>query len=282
MKNRTLLFIAHDTISEDDVRPVLQEAASQNARVVFLILAVGPAYPMNAFGAMPYGGIEISDQWLEALSQSKASLYSKAQSIRGLLQSEGVSGDVQVAHIVTTEVADLVARHALVSDLAYVAPSMRAVNADLFRAAVNGVLFRSEIGLALNGAPLARPNRVFVAWNTEAPAARAIHEALPVLKTAKEVIIASFDPESREEADGEDPGADVARWLSHHGCNVIVSQFPSGGGDIAAAIQRRAKELGVDLIVMGAYGRSRMREFVFGGTTRTMLEYTDTPILMAR
>ncbi|MFY0312091.1 universal stress protein, partial [Leisingera sp. D0M16] len=90
-----------------------------------------------------------------------------------------------------------------------------------------------------------------------------------------------FDPDLTDERDGEDPGTDAAAWLSHHGCNVTVSQFPSGGRDVGPAIQDRAREAGADLVVMGAYGHSRLREAVFGGTTRTMIEQTELPVLFA-
>ncbi|MFC6582283.1 universal stress protein [Sulfitobacter aestuariivivens] len=73
----------------------------------------------------------------------------------------------------------------------------------------------------------------------------------------------------------------MAKWLSHHGCNVTVSQFPSGGREVGQAIQDRATELGADLVVMGAYGHARMIQTVLGGTTRTMMEQTDLPLMLA-
>jgi nucleotide-binding universal stress UspA family protein len=78
-----------------------------------------------------------------------------------------------------------------------------------------------------------------------------------------------------------DPGIDVATWLSNHGCTVTVNQYSSGGQRVGACIPKRAVETGTDLIVMGGYGHSRLRETVFGGTTRTLLDQTDLPIFMA-
>jgi len=69
--------------------------------------------------------------------------------------------------------------------------------------------------------------------------------------------------------------------LTHHGCNVVVQQYPSGGQDIADCLLHRAKEVGADLIVMGAYGHSRMRETIFGGTTRAMIEQGDQAVYLA-
>ena len=83
------------------------------------------------------------------------------------------------------------------------------------------------------------------------------------------------------EEDGEDPGSDVGTWLSRHGCNVTVQQYPSGGKLISTAIIDNAEEFGADLVVMGAYGRSRLLERVFGGTTQEMLDKKALPVLFA-
>lgn len=95
------------------------------------------------------------------------------------------------------------------------------------------------------------------------------------------MVIGIIDPVSTKFRDGEDPGADVAKWLARHGCNVTVRQFPSGGRDIGDVILERSKECGADLIVMGSYGHSRTREAFFGGTTRTMIEQTEKAVFLA-
>ncbi|MCG3268534.1 universal stress protein [Yoonia sp. I 8.24] len=125
------------------------------------------------------------------------------------------------------------------------------------------------------------PETVFVAWNTQLQSARAVHLALPALRHAEEVIIGSIDPVKTEWRDGEDPGVDIAKWLSNHGCNVTLRQFPSGGQDIATCILDLSKEAGADLIVSGAYGHSRTREAIFGGTTRDLIKQTDQAVFMA-
>ena len=83
-----------------------------------------------------------------------------------------------------------------------------------------------------------------------------------------------------EASHGEDPGVDIATWLTHHGCNVTVQQYPSGGLDICDAILARAKEARADLVVMGAYGHSRTREALFGGTTRSLIAQTEQPVYL--
>jgi nucleotide-binding universal stress UspA family protein len=101
------------------------------------------------------------------------------------------------------------------------------------------------------------------------------------LRQADEVLVATIDPIMSEFRDGEDPGVDVAKWLTHHGCKVDVQQYPSGGHDIGDCILDHSKEYGADLIVMGSYGHSRTRQAVFGGTTRTLIEQTDQAVFLA-
>lgn len=76
------------------------------------------------------------------------------------------------------------------------------------------------------------------------------------------------------------PGSEVARWLSHHGCRVNLQQYPSGGEEIGKCILGRAAGSGADLVVTVAYRPSGMRQAVFGGTTRTLIEQTGTPVFL--
>lgn len=170
----------------------------------------------------------------------------------------------------------------MLCDTALVGGELRASDT-LFRQVVYGILFQSPIGALLNdhdAKTLIAPKKVFVAWNTHLHSARAVHQALPFLRQANEVLIATVDPVMSEFQDGEDPGLDVAKWLTHHGCKVDVQQYPSGGHAIGNSILERSKEYGADLIVMGSYGHSRMREAIFGGTTRTLIEQTEQAVFL--
>lgn len=281
MKNRTLLFLMTEETADAEVHQMAEYAATEAAHLVCFLLSRMPTQPINAHGAFPYGGFEISDFWVEEVNATRERLKARMDALEALLQGEGTSGEVQIALSGQADIRAAVARRALVCDVAIVSETLRTADDGLFQQAVYGVLFDAPIGVLLNATPMKAPERVFVAWDTELPAARAVHAALPLLKAAKEVIVASFDARAVETEDGENPGSDLATWLSHHGCNVTVTQYASGGEIIGAAIQRRAAEVGADLVVMGAYGKSRLRELVFGGTTRDMIWQTRTPVFMA-
>lgn len=281
MKNQTMLVVLTTQTPDSEVAAFLEEARSNNTRVLLLILSEGPAYPAYAAGHMPYGAVEIPAEWLEDLQTSKARLHDRGEACEKLLQAAEVPGEVHPVQCARFDIREIVAQRAMVCDLATMAESVRETDPELFHQAAHGILFESPIGLFLNTSPLANPGHVFVAWNTKLPASRAAHAALPLLKAAREVTIGCVDHHAAELDDGEDPGTQIAKWLSHHGAKVTVNQYPSGGADISEVLRRRAQEIGADLIVMGAYGHTRMRELVFGGVTRSMLEDTDLPIFIA-
>jgi nucleotide-binding universal stress UspA family protein len=123
--------------------------------------------------------------------------------------------------------------------------------------------------------------RVLVAWDAGREAARAVTDALPFLQRAERVEVASFDPERTGRRHGEEPGADIGLYLARHGVKVSVARQSGAGYEVGSQILSRAADTSADLIVMGAYGHSRVRELVLGGATRTLLEAMTVPVLMS-
>jgi nucleotide-binding universal stress UspA family protein len=120
---------------------------------------------------------------------------------------------------------------------------------------------------------------VLLCWNGTREAARAATGALPILEKADKVIVLLVDP--RNDGDPEGPGARVATWLARHGVNAIVKRDTAGDSDIGGIILSRAADQDADLVVMGLYGHSRMREWVLGGASRTLLASMTVPLLVA-
>ena len=122
--------------------------------------------------------------------------------------------------------------------------------------------------------------RIFVAWNATREAARALTDSLPLLKRAQAVDVVVFDAHA-DSAHGQMPGADIALYLARHGVKVNVSQQSGTGIEVGEQILSRAADFQADLIVMGAYGHSRMRQLILGGATSTLLESMTVPVLMS-
>ncbi|MEC5218484.1 nucleotide-binding universal stress UspA family protein [Actimicrobium sp. GrIS 1.19] len=127
--------------------------------------------------------------------------------------------------------------------------------------------------------PPAPPRQVLIAWNGAPEALRAVRDALPLLRAARVVDIAVFNADARPDVHGQEPGADLALFLARHQvkANVMQEQIEI---DFGAALLSLAADRGSDLLVMGCYGHSRMRETLLGGVSRTILESMTLPVLM--
>jgi nucleotide-binding universal stress UspA family protein len=123
--------------------------------------------------------------------------------------------------------------------------------------------------------------RVLVPWNASREAARAVNDALPLLREAEETEVVTFDPEKVFLDDDALPDPDMGAYLARHGAKVSVAAQRTSIDDIGALILSRAADKAADLIVMGAYGHSRLREMVLGGATREIFKSMTVPTLMS-
>jgi len=125
--------------------------------------------------------------------------------------------------------------------------------------------------------------RILLAWNASREAARAVSDAMPFLKAADDVMALSVNPHGGEgeEGHGEVPGADIALHLARHGVKATASHVQTGDVSVGDMLLSRAADDGADLIVMGAYGRSRMRELILGGASRSILGHMTVPVLLS-
>jgi nucleotide-binding universal stress UspA family protein len=124
--------------------------------------------------------------------------------------------------------------------------------------------------------------RIVVAWNATRESIRAVADALPLLVKAEAVEVLVVDHQRRPEGHGQEPGADIARHLARHGAQVEVRRLSSGGKDVGRLLLSEAAAFRADLLVMGSYGHSHLREWMFGGVTRTVLYEAGLPVLMSR
>jgi nucleotide-binding universal stress UspA family protein len=124
-----------------------------------------------------------------------------------------------------------------------------------------------------------RLDRVMVCWDGSREAARALGDAMPLLRRARAVDVVVVTTE-RPKSD-EISGADVAQMLAHHALKVELQRIGAPDAAVANSILNHASDTAADLIVMGAYGHSRLREFVLGGTTRAMLTSMTAPVFMS-
>jgi nucleotide-binding universal stress UspA family protein len=178
---------------------------------------------------------------------------------------------------------ELIGRRARYADLTLIGPEVLATQV-LKAKIIDGSLFHAgrPILLVPQGAKATlAPERVMVAWDSRVESSRAIRESLDLLVAAKAVELVLVDPVPDEGGHGAEPGADAGAYLARHGVRVDVARLPTEGLVTASVLKRHAVDFAADLMVMGAYGHSRLRERMFGGVTKSMIEEPPVAVLMA-
>lgn len=140
------------------------------------------------------------------------------------------------------------------------------------------VIVPAEEDVSLISKETSAPLRVALAWDGSRAAARALHDAMPILVRADIVSIITVR-DDKAIAAGDVEG--IRQYLEHHGIHAEHLDRVRGAVSIGDSLQAIAVDEGADLLVMGAYGHNRVQEFVLGGATRTVLQAPRLPILLA-
>ena len=127
--------------------------------------------------------------------------------------------------------------------------------------------------------PSVRAWDVAVAWDFSRAAARAVSDALPLLEKAKKVRVVTVLNE--KQLDNKNSAEELSKNLSRHGIDVILDRVDAKGRPIGDVLEAYVASNAADMLVMGAYGHSRLREFVMGGATKSLLSKPPLPILFS-
>ncbi|MCE7026927.1 universal stress protein [Jiella avicenniae] len=204
------------------------------------------------------------------------------EKLRGRLDRLGVPWELRRSDGTLGELAYAVTRQSGLVDL--VVQSQRSVIEATDMSLFEAVLFDARAPILLVPAEQAAvsglPSRVFVAFRDTPESARAIAAALPLLKRANQVILATVAEEGAAEQRGLEPMNDMARHLARHGVTVEIREL-AAWKDPAEGLLKEAGAVGAELVVAGAYGHSRLREYLLGGVTRELIRHCRLPLLMA-
>lgn len=149
---------------------------------------------------------------------------------------------------------------------------------------LEAALFEAEVPVLMvagSGAAISSPARIMLAWNESDEALAAARAALPLLTQAENLRIVIIDPPAHGR-ERSDPGGQISQFLARHGVNCEIDVLSKTMPRVTDVLLRHAMDTQTDLIVMGAYGHSRLREAMIGGATRHMLEQATLPVLLAR
>ena len=250
-------------------------AEAFEAHALGVAFAYEPIIPGSVMGGIPPEFIE--SQRAESEKNARAAIARFEQAAK----LAGISFETRMLDASIAGASDELARMGRRFDLAVVGQAER--DKPMPEEVVDeGVLF--EAGRPVIFVPFIQReglklNRVMVCWDGSRAATRAIGDAMPFLEKAKriEVVIVGSKPPKSDEV----PGADLGQHLARHGIKVDVKRITSPEIDVASTVLSYAADSSADLIVMGGYGHSRLREFVLGGVTRAILESMTVPVLMS-
>ena len=224
----------------------------------------------------------LSVEKIEALQRdNEAATETIVEWFAAATASAGVLAEKRILHANMSNAADQFGRIARRFDLAIVGqvePDGSPVQATV----CESTLFESGRPMIIvpyvQTAPL-KLDRIMVCWDGSRPAARAIADAMPFLKRAKNIEVVSVTSERGKQHEIE--GADMGHHLAHHGLKVEVTRIMRGELDVEDVLLSHAADSGADFMIMGGYGHSRLREFVLGGVTRSILRTMTVPTLMS-
>ncbi|MGL4439749.1 MAG: hypothetical protein ACRCUE_10770 [Bosea sp. (in: a-proteobacteria)] len=213
-------------------------------------------------------------------AKTKAKADEAADTARTALRIAGVNADIKVLADSGGEAADIAVRAARASDLIVVDQPDAVLDA---RANIlEEALFRSGRPILVatpKRAAITTATKCMVAWDGTAHAARAAADMISLFEDIKHIDLVSVlgDKDMAKTL----PGADFARHLSRKGIDAHIVELSASAGPVATLLDGHATRSGADIVAMGGYGHSRLRQFVMGGVTVSMIQSAATPLLMS-
>jgi len=284
---KILLPLTGTAAGEAALSTALMIARVWNAHVTCLHVRV------DSRDVAPLAGEGLSGAMIEEMmSATEKESSERAYAVRGMFERFVTQHGVAVAQpiaesdhatasfaAVTGREEDLVAQQARLADLTVV-PHPDSGEDVSSSDALHAVLFDSgrPVLISPQVAPTTIGNRVCVAWNGTAESAASVLAALPWMRRAEAVRVLSADGYQRR-----GPGApELLQYLALHGVQADIVMFQSVSGSVGAGLLAAASQFDCDLLSMGAYSHSRLRQLILGGVTRHVLERANLPVMMSR
>ncbi|QDY99673.1 universal stress protein [Nitratireductor mangrovi] len=279
MSYKTIVAVLQD---EDDARRVLDVAVALASRAqAHLVgvhaepLPVPVASPMGFPDAAMMGASEDMSreraQKLEKLFSDRMSREAVASEWRSMFS---FSGDSALSALESARCGDIVIA-------GQVDPDKGASGSPDIETLIQGA-GRPVLVVPWRGKASTEAKRIVLAWNGSRQAARAAFDALDFIRQAEQTTVLTINPVENPGEQGPLPGTEIAATLARQGANVVVDSRRSGEASVAETIASVVAEKNADLLVLGAFSHSRLKEMFFGGTTRSTIENPPCLTLFAR
>ena len=252
-------------------------ALSQRFQTHLIALFVIPTYTIPTYVEVPIGA-ELIETARRAMRESAA----KAESLYGRIATNaGVSFEWRV---IEGDLISTLNEHGRYCDLMVLGQSNPSDFEDMSAGVADHVVLEAGtpcLVVPYIGASPDLLGTILLAWNGSMESARAVKDALPLMKSAKRVDALLINPEQDEMNDDGIPGADIGTYLSRHGIKVETHCIYNKQISTGDVLLSQAADLSADLLVTGAYGHTRLRERILGGVTRHVLQHMTIPVLIS-
>ncbi|MBS8261472.1 universal stress protein [Roseibium polysiphoniae] len=261
--------------SQPAAKYAIDLAANNDAHVTGLAVAFEPVVPAFAAAPMPV-------DYLQAAHEQAVGAAKDAQkSFDELARVAAVKTESRVADVLTGGPLEGLLQHCRTTDLVVIGQENPDALEPMRELLIETVLFESGVPVLIVpyiGVAQSEAKNVVIGWDGSSTATRAIHAALPLLDKAEKITVLVVEKNVNEDSQ---PGAEIATYLARHDLDVTIDVITNPQTGIADTLLNYVSDNGNDLVVMGGYGHSRMREFLFGGATREILKAMTVPVLMA-
>lgn len=253
----------------------LQLAEQHEAHLIGLhVIPQFPVYSL-AGGDLPVEVIEGQEQTLRGRAKEVEKLFTKTT------KGSSAATEWQCLQSLSVDLATGVLQNTRCADLIVMGQYMGTgadpeITAEVAIGAGRPVLIVPSVG-----EPQQIGTRIVIAWNGTCEAARAAFDALPLLKQAGSVRILTINHDSGGGEESHISGGDLALALSRHGIKVVTATSQHADISVSDDLLSSIADMSCDLLVMGCYGHSRLRELVFGGVTKHILKHMTVPVLMS-
>lgn len=279
MSFKTIMVSVNDVVrAEEIVSVACQLATKHDAHLIGLfVIPVMPVYPAPGAYVLP-----------ELIENYEASFAERGEKAKAVFEAVTGRFDLQIEwrliHDGASILANGVIEHSHMADLVVIGQVDRDNNDGIELDFADRVVMESGrpvVVVPKVGQFKTIGDRVVVAWNATSEAARAALDATPLLAEASEVWLTWVDPQREPGTAGQVPGSEMAATLARHGIKITTDPVPTDKLSVGDALLNRVSDHSADLLVAGAYGHSRMREYVFGGATNTLLKHMTVPVLLS-
>lgn len=271
-----LVHVDDSKINAKRLAAAIALAQDHGAHLTGIYPAIEPYLPGNIAAEVPAQLLGVlEEQAAERVAAAKAAFTE-------IVERAGLSSDFRSASCAAGLAAEVVALNARYADLVVLGQPEPGDGGEVDARVPEDVVLgagRPALVVPYIGAGETIGKRALIAWDGGREAARAVNDALPLLEKAESVAVLVINPS--QGGHGAQPGADIALHLARHGITVEAQHIEVRDLSTGNALLSRLADEAIDLLVMGAYGHSRLREMVLGGVTREVFQQMTVPVLMS-